>query len=124
MCLYAYSVCIIHGIGGGVWSNPDSDFLMSGGVIAENEAALGGGVYVSAKGSHVATFQTPPLPGRFRITNNAGVVLNTATVQGGGAYVEGILEFEGEGEVTGNIAGTPDNIDVFAAEGAKINRVL
>ena len=36
--------------------------------------------------------------------------------------MEGILEFEGEGEVTGNIAGTPDNIDVFAAEGAKINR--
>ena len=108
--------------GGGVWCNPDSEFMMSNGVIAENEAALGGGVYVSAKGSHVATYETTPNPARFRITNNAGVVLNTATVQGGGAYVEGILEFEGEGEVTGNIAGTPDNIDIFAAEGAKINR--
>ena len=108
--------------GGGVWSNPDSEFMMSDGVIAENEAEYGGGIYVSAKGSQVATYLTPPPPARFRITNKAGVVLNTATVQGGGAYVEGTLEFEGEGEVTGNIAGTPDNIDVFAAEGAKINR--
>lgn len=108
--------------GGGVWCNPDSEFMMSNGVIAENEAEYGGGIYVSTKGSHVASYQTPPPPARFRITNKAGVVLNTATVQGGGAYVEGILEFEGEGEVTGNIAGTPDNIDIFAVEGAKINR--
>ena len=102
-------------VGGGVWCNPGSEFMMSGGVIAENEAQYGGGIYVSKDKDNTH-------PARFRITNNAGVVLNVASVRGGGAYVEGILELEGEGEVTGNIAGNPDNIDIFATEGAKINR--
>ena len=101
--------------GGGVWCNPKSEFMMSGGVIAENEAAYGGGIYVSNDENNTQ-------PARFRITNLAGIVLNTATSKGGGAYVKGILELEGEGEVTGNISGTPDNIDIYAENCAKINR--
>lgn len=102
-------------LGGGVWSNPNSEFVMSGGVIAENVADSGGGIFVSASDEN-------PVPGKFRMSNNAGVVLNTANYLGGGAYVQGVLEINGEAEVTGSIAGTPDNINIYTEEGGQVKR--
>ena len=89
--------------GGGVWCNPDSDFMMTGGVVAENEAINGGGIFVSTKGSHVATFQTPPPPGRFILAERGGILMNYARQKGGGAYVEGILEISGDTDIDLNI---------------------
>ena len=48
-----------------------------------------------SKGIHVATFQTPPSPGRFILADRGGILMNYARQKGGGAYVEGILEISG-----------------------------
>lgn len=82
-------------LGGGVWCNDDSEFIMSGGVIAENEADVGAGIYVQRSDDTV-------VPGRFRLTGKAGIVMNYSATAGGGAYIKGILETEGEAEITLN----------------------
>ena len=99
--------------GGGVWCNPDSDFMMTGGVVAENEAINGCGVYISLKGSHVASFQTPPGPGKFILAERGGILMNYARQKGGGVYVEGILEISGDTDIDLNICETdPDSSQI------------
>ena len=102
--------------GGGVWCTNGSDFRMSGGVIAENEAyQAGGGIYVQRSDEASA-------PGKFTVSGTAGIVLNYCYGPGGGAYVKGILNFEGEGEITGNLATSEEYIDIAAESCAVINR--
>ncbi|MBR5157254.1 MAG: S-layer homology domain-containing protein [Clostridia bacterium] len=102
--------------GGGVWCTNGSDFRMSGGVIAENEAyQAGGGIYVQRS-------DEASVPGKFTISGKAGIVLNYCYGPGGGAYVKGILNFEGEGEITGNLATSEEYIDIAAEPSAVINR--
>ena len=109
--------------GGGVWCNPDSDFVMSDGVIAENKAHYGGGVFVSTKGSNVASYSSPPPPGRFVLSDRAGILMNAASTQGGGVYVEGILELEGEGEIALNVCeDDPASAQTYKAAGAQITK--
>ncbi len=106
--------------GGGVWCNDGSEFIMSGGVIAENEADIGGGIYVQR---HDDTL----VPARFRLTDRAGIVMNYSAVAGGGAYIKGILETEGEAEITLNeCIGNAEYADYVAEACAelKINDTL
>ena len=107
--------------GGGVWCNPDSDFVMKGGVIAENEAMNGGGIYVSVKGSHVASFQTPPPPGKFILSDRGGILMNIARQKGGGAYVEGILEISGDTDIDLNVCeADTSSAQIYKEAGAQI----
>ena len=102
--------------GGGVWCANGSDFRMTGGVIAENEAYLaGGGIYVQKS-------DEASVPGKFTISGEAGIVLNYCHGAGGGAYVKGILNFEGDGEITGNLAADEEYLDIAAEPSAVINR--
>lgn len=102
--------------GGGVWCTNGSDFRMSGGVIAENEAyQAGGGIYVQKS-------DEASVPGKFTVSGTAGIVLNYCYGPGGGAYVKGILNFEGEGEITGNLSTSEEYIDIAAEPSAVINR--
>ena len=102
--------------GGGVWCANGSDFRMTGGVIAENEAYLaGGGIYVQHETSE-------PVPAKFTVAGTAGIVLNYCHGAGGGAYVKGILNFEGDGEITGNLAADEEYLDIAAEPSAVINR--
>ncbi len=101
--------------GGGVWVNDGSEFVMSGGVVSENEATDGAGIYVQYHDKNVG-------PGTARLSGNAGIVLNYGSSYGGGAYVKGILNMEGNAEITGNIAGDPNHIDISVAEGGTVNQ--
>ena len=92
--------------GGGVWCNNGSEFVMAGGVMAENEAINGAGIFIDKSDDNAK-------PGVFRMSNYAGIGLNYASGLGGGAHVKGILYMDDTVEISGNSAGTPDNIDIY-----------
>ncbi len=103
--------------GGGVWVNGGSEFVMSGGVIAENEANEGAGIYIQK-------YDEKDPAGTFRMSGNAGIVLNYAFGPGSGAYVKGILNIDGEAEVIGNVSEGSENIDIYVADSGVVNRNL
>ena len=100
--------------GGGVWCNDGSRFVMSGGVIAENEAEKGAGVYIQRSIDTVT-------PGKFRLTGDAGIVLNYSYGAGGGVYIKGILDMDGNGEIIGNLCIDEKYNDIYKEDSAEIN---
>ncbi|MBR5239783.1 MAG: S-layer homology domain-containing protein [Clostridia bacterium] len=99
-------------VGGGVWVNDGSEFVMTSGVIAENEAVGGAGIYIQYSDKAVG-------PGTARLSGNAGIVSNYGSV-GGGAYVKGILNMEGEAEIILNEA--EEYADIAAEDGGVVNQ--
>jgi hypothetical protein len=67
------------GSGGGVGSDRGT-IIMDGGTIANNQAILGGGVYIDNAGSDTTT-------STFAMSGSAVIRGNTATTQGGGVFV-------------------------------------
>ena len=111
--------CIASNNGGGIYNAPSATLTLNGGVIKENKAENGAGIFNSEKSNLnfiCGSYKVKELSKLKTYYTNASITNNTASEKGSGIYNCAVLNMEDSPNISGNSKGD----DIYLEKGRTI----